>query len=267
MLPSVSTPITCTLRPRFADVPRMASTTRAYSPSAGPLANVSSSFARARRRSIARSACSSSSVDDLVGLRVDARRPDVDHRGEPVEVALRAGRGRGVARLGGRRRDVAPRRRDRGPALARALVGAAAVDAQQVAGLVLLRLHAEHALLAAAEHLGEGRRAQAFPVLEVVALAQPQGGVVVDEHALGAVLRGGQRARAQALERGELEQAGLEALVDLLLHLRLERGLVGSARAGGRARPAREEARTSSAESEQRQRERALDHHARSGCR
>ena len=61
MLPSVSTASTRTLRPRLAAVPMIASTTRVYSPPAGPLAKVTSSCARARRRSIARSAWSSSS--------------------------------------------------------------------------------------------------------------------------------------------------------------------------------------------------------------
>src|SRR6185503_6646679 len=155
----------------------------------------------------------------------------VDERREPVEIALGGGRRRRVAGIGRRRRDIALRSGDHGPAVARALVSTAAIDAQQVAGLVLLRLDAEHAFLPPAEHLGEGRGAQALPVLEVVTLVQLQRRVVVHHHARRAFLPGRQRARALALERGDLEQPGLEGLVDLLLDLLLQRGLVGSTRA------------------------------------
>ncbi len=61
MLPSVSTPSARTWRPPLRNVPRIASATRAYSPLAGPVAMVVSSWVRARRRWMARSACSSSS--------------------------------------------------------------------------------------------------------------------------------------------------------------------------------------------------------------
>jgi hypothetical protein len=169
--------------------------------------------------------------NDRFRFRVDARRPDFDDGGEPVEVALGVRRCRGIARVRGRRRNVARRGGESDPRVARALVGAAAVDAQQVAGLVLLRLDAEHAALLPAQHLRQARRAQALPVLEVVALAQPQGGVEVHQDALGPALRRGQRARPLALERGELEQAGLEALVDAALHVALQRGFVRSPRA------------------------------------
>jgi hypothetical protein len=172
---------------------------------------------------MARKAWSSSSETILSDC---GSMPGVDQTREAVEVTLGVARHRGVAGIGGRRRDVALQPADGAPAFARAFIDSAAVDAQQVAGLVLLRLDAEHALLPAAEHLREGRGAQALPVLEVVALVQLQRRVVVHHHPRRAVRSGRQRARALALERDQLEQARFERLVDLLLDLRLQRGLV-----------------------------------------
>ena len=239
-----------------------ASTTRVYSPPAGPLATVAAP-ARARAGADRAQRVLELFRDDLVRRSVDARRADVDLRGEPVEVALAPARRRGVAGLGGRRRDVALRAGDRAPALARALVGRAAVDAQQVAGLVLLRLHADHALFAAAEHLGQGRRAQAFPVLEVVALFQPQRGVVVHDDARRAALRRGQRARALALERRRASsRPGLEALSIFCCTSLFSAASSGprEQRVAGKTSKARIMRKSSWAEPEHRQGERALDH-------
>ena len=121
--------------------------------------------------------------NDLVRARVDARRADVDLRGEALEVAL----ARWVPPRRCRDRRAPARRRAARPAtalqrVARALVDRAAVDAQQVAGLVLLRLDADHAASRVPPSTwARRRRAQAFPVLEVVALVQPQRRVVVHE--------------------------------------------------------------------------------------
>ncbi len=109
-------------------------------------------------------------------------------------------------------------------------IGAAAVYLQDVAGAVAAAADALDAALGSAEQEGQGSAVQPVPGSQVMRLAEAQLGVEIDDQALVAGLRLLARRAAHAPQRDQLEQVGLEILLQSFCEFRLQSRAIRAAR-------------------------------------